>query len=243
MTADSTPVPDGTDSVEQPSVPKLAPDSSSVQPSKPGIYHNHYFFHGVDESHLRRFRQVRPPSAIVRGGTTSSAYDSEMAQRLSEADQRRAQDAAERHLGTIPIEQGGALNFERKLADPAVHPMVLLQYVGWGKEVLHEQLCELVFDDLQEPPAHILVLVCPECFRRGVPVQFAQMHVRDNHRSWAIDTRAAGQMKAVKNQAAVGGIEFYHNAGKIMDTDILRCDGVNCGTSFKINKNFLYRVR
>ena len=191
------------------------------------------------------FRPVpaKAPDAIVRGGTTSSAYDNELAERLSQAEQRRAADAAERHLGTIPIEQGGALNFERKLTDPAVHPRVLLQYVGWGREVLHEQLCELVYDDLQEPPAHILILVCPECFRRGVPVQFAQMHVRDNHRAWAIDTRGAGQMKAVSNDAMAGGIEFYHYAGKIMDTDVLRCDGVNCGASFKINKNFLYRVK
>lgn len=191
------------------------------------------------------FRRVKSkgPEGIVRGGTTSSAYDNEMAERLSQAEQRRADDEAERHLGTIPIEQGGALNFERKLADPDVHPRVLIAYVAWGKEILHEQLCELVYDDVQDPPAHILILVCPECFRRGVPTQFAQMHVRDNHRSWSIDTRGAGQMKAVSNDAVAGGIEFYHYAGKIMDTDVLRCDGVNCGAGFKINKNRLYRVK
>ena len=73
------------------------------------------------------------PQALVRGGTTSWAYDKEMAMRLSEADQRRAQDQAERHLGQIPIEQGGALNFERKLADPLQGPRVLLEYVGRGQ--------------------------------------------------------------------------------------------------------------
>jgi len=188
-------------------------------------------------------RHGRAPELLVRGGTTSSAYDKEMAMRLSEADERRAQDAAERQLGTIPIEQGGALNFERKLADPVESPRVLLAYVGWGKEIIHEQLCELVHDDTAAVPHNILIFVCPECHRRGVPAQFAQLHVRDMHRRWSIDTREAGQVKAVKNSAVAGGIEFYTNAGRIMDTDALRCDNVNCGAAFKIHKNRLYRVR
>jgi hypothetical protein len=186
---------------------------------------------------------AKAPEAIVRGGTSSGAWDKEMKMRLSDAEQRRAQDAAERQLGNIPVEQGGAMNFERKLTDPLEHPRVLLAYVGWGKEIRHEQLCELVFDDTQNPPCHIMIFVCPECHERGTPAELCQLHVRDNHRSWHVDTKGAGEVKAVKNSAVAGGIEFYRYAGRIMDTDVLRCDNVNCGCGFKIDKNRLYRVR
>lgn len=186
---------------------------------------------------------ILSPEVLVRGGTTTSNYDKEMAFRLSESARRRDEDAAEKRMGKIPIELGGALNFERKFTDVNQSPRVLLEYVGWGKEAIHEQLCELVYDDLQTPPCNILIFVCPECFRRGVPSEFAQIHVRDNHRQWAIDTRGVGETKAVKNDAMPGGIEFYVYAGSIMDTDVLGCDNANCGAKFKITKNRLYRTR
>jgi len=189
------------------------------------------------------FGLAKSPEAIVRVGTTSWAYDKEMRARVKDAEDRRAQDAVERQLGTLPVERGGAMNFEHKFADPIEHPRVLLAYVGFGKEILHEQLCEMVYDDTQTPPTHILIFVCPECFRRGVPTQLCQLHVRDTHRAWHVDRRGAGEVKAVKNTAAQGGLEFYRNAGQIMDTDVLRCDNVNCGAAFRINKNRLYRVR
>lgn len=177
---------------------------------------------------------------LVRGGTTSSAYDKELQQRMADAEVRRAEADADRKVAQVPIEQGGGLLFENKLADPLTGPRVLIKYVGKTKEVLMEQLCELVADELTGD--HMLIFVCPECFRRGVPSQFAQCHVRSKHRQWHLDLREAGQVKAARNSDSIGGIEYYTHAGNIMDTDVLRCDGVNCGCSFKIDKNIMYRV-
>lgn len=177
---------------------------------------------------------------LVRGGTTTSAFDKEIQEKLADTEHRRAEDAADRKIGTIPIERGGGLVFEHKLADPMTGPRVYLQYVGQGREVLSEQLCELVEDDTSGD--RLLIFVCPECVRRGIPMTFAQCHARAKHRAWHVDRREAGRVKAVKNSDAPNGIEYYTSAGVIMDTDVLRCDQTNCGCSFKIHRNVMYRV-
>jgi hypothetical protein len=177
---------------------------------------------------------------LVRGGTTSSAYDKEMQQRIADAEVRRAEADADRKIAQIPIERGGGMIFENKLADPMTGPRVLIKYVGRTKDVLMEQLCELVADEMSGD--HMLIFVCPECFRRGVPSGFAQCHVRSKHRQWHLDLKDAGTIKSVRNSDMPNGLEFYTHAGSIMDTDVLRCDGTNCGASFKIHNNVMYRV-
>lgn len=178
---------------------------------------------------------------IVRGGTTTSAFDNELAMRKADAEARREQDDQDKKIASVPVEKGGGLMFERRLADPMTGPRVLLTYVGDGKEEIHQQLAELVEDDITGD--HILIFVCPECFRRGIPSGFCQCHARCKHRAWHIDKTTAGQVKGVRNSDAPGGMEFYTSAGMIMDTDVLRCDAVNCGNAYKIHKNVMYRVR
>lgn len=177
---------------------------------------------------------------LVRGGTTTSAYDKELQQRMADAEVRRAEADADKKIGQVPIEQGGGLVFEHKLADPMTGPRVLIKYVGTTKEVLMEQLCELVEDDTSGDS--MFIFVCPECFRRGIPSGFCQCHVKAKHRAWHVDRRTAGQVLAAKNSDAPGGIEYYTSAGEIMDTDVLRCDNVNCGSAFKIHRNIMYKV-
>lgn len=177
---------------------------------------------------------------LVRGGTTTSAFDKELAQRKADAEVRRAEADADKKIGQVPIEQGGGLVFEHKLADPMTGPRVLIKYVGAGKDVLMEQLCELVEDETSGD--NLFIFVCPECFRRGIPSGFCQCHARSKHRAWHVDKRTAGQVLAAKNSDAHGGIEYYTSAGEIMDTDVLRCDNTNCGCSFKIHRNIMYKV-
>lgn len=179
---------------------------------------------------------------IVRGGTTTSAYDNALQASMADAEKRRDQDDAEHRLAQVPVEQGGALMFERELAPRMTSPRVLIRYVGKGRDVLSEQLCELVVDDSSGREEHLLIFVCPACFERGVPSGFAQCHVKASHRKWFVDTKNAGQIMAARNSDAPSGQEFYTSAGTIMDTDVLRCDNVNCGCAFKIHNNTMYRV-
>jgi hypothetical protein len=185
----------------------------------------------------------KSPSIIIKGGTTSSSFDEEVQRFKKDAESRREVDEKEKKLGQIPIDKGGALLFERRMEDKLTSPRVLLNYVGWGREVIEQQLCELILDDTVIPNQHVLVFVCPECVRRGIPMELAQLHVRDSHRAWHIDTRGAGEVKAVSDSSVEGGIEFYTHAGSIDDTEDLACSGFNCGSVYRISKNNLRRVR
>jgi len=179
---------------------------------------------------------------IVRGGTTTSAYDNALQASMADAEKRRDQDDADKRLAQVPVERGGAMMFQREFAPQMTSPRVLIRYVGKGRDVLSEQLCELVVDDSSGREEHMLIFVCPACFERGVPSGFAQCHVKSTHRKWYIDTKEAGQIKAARNSDAPSGQEFYTTAGTVMDTDVLRCDNVNCGAAFKIHNNVMYRV-
>lgn len=180
---------------------------------------------------------------IVRGGTTSTAYDNEQARRVADAEQRRKQLDADVKLGTTPIEQGGGRMFNYNFADPIATPKVHLQYVNSKKEVLMDQLCELVTDEISGNK--ILQFVCPKCVMRGVHPGEAQCTVRDQNRQWHLDVKGAGGISRVETVDMHGRklLEPYLNAGVVMDTDVLRCPNFNCGSSYKIHKNMLYDWR
>lgn len=221
-----------------PDVPLLHPNTTWLRNPANGLLHPPAPSAFLSPEQMRNIA----PQAIVRGGTTTTAYDNALAKSMADADKRRAADDADKKLAKVPVEQGGAMMFEREFAPRMTSPKVRLRYVGKTRETIMEQLCELVVDDSSGREEHLLIFVCPECFRRGVPSGFAQCHVKASHRKWHVDTKEAGQIKAVRNSDAPGGQEFYTNAGTIMDTDVLRCDNTNCGCAFKIHNNVMYRV-
>ena len=177
----------------------------------------------------------------VQGGTTSSAYDKMMAERLQDANKRREQDQRDKRIGNTPIEQGGGMIFENRLSDENFRPKCHVTYVGRTKEFISDQLVDFFQDEMAGD--NMLIFVCPECVQRGRDSGYAQCHARDSHRAWHIDKRLAGAILSVANSAAPGGVERYVSAGMIMDTDTLACSHEFCGCAFKIHRNIMYRVK
>lgn len=179
---------------------------------------------------------------IVRGGTTTSAWDKEQARREADAEVRRKQLDADRRLASIPLEQGGAMMFDHNFADPLTTPKVHIRYVNSKKETIMDQLCEMVTDDISGDT--ILQFVCPKCVMRGIHPGDAQCTVRDSNRKWHLDTRTSGMAKIqTVDMRGRPVLEPYLNAGMIMDTDVLVCPAFNCGAKYKIHKNMLYDWR
>jgi hypothetical protein len=177
---------------------------------------------------------------MVRGGTTSSKWDLEQAKIVAEAEARRKQLDEDRKLASIPVEQGGAMMFDRNFSDPLKAPKVLLRYHTSDMDL--EILCELIVDDDKEDV--ILQFVCPQCVKRGMHPGEAQCTVRDSHRGWHLDMRDAGQIKYAETVDMAGRKirEPYVFAGVIKDTDTLRCSQYNCGRAYKIDNNILHDV-
>jgi hypothetical protein len=181
-------------------------------------------------------------SAWVQGGTTSSEHDQQVQRRRFEAEERRRKQDTERRMSHQPIDQGGAKMHSVELAS-AHDPKILLRYVNGKKETEMEILCELVQDE--GAGTRILTVCCPECVKRGMPMDQAQFHIREGHRKWSVDTREMGQPRRYTDVDYFSGqscLGVYISAGKIMDTETLRCPHFNCGVTYKIHDNMLYRV-
>lgn len=179
---------------------------------------------------------------IVRGGTTSSAWDKEQAKKVADAERRRKEQDEDRKIASIPIEQGGGKMYSHHFADPMFMPRIHVVYVNEKKEPMMDMLCELVQDDTSGDD--IFQFICPECVKRGVHSGEAQCTARNTHRKWHLDTREAGKIKHVETVDLVGNpkLQPYLCGGTIMDTDVLICPNYNCGAKYKIHKNMMYRV-
>jgi len=174
--------------------------------------------------------------AIVRGGTTTTAQDNRIRAFEHDSNERRAVHDCEKAIASIPVERGGGKMFANNFAD-VFSPMTPVTYYPAGKsEKLIDMLCDVIVDDNKE---HILIFVCPECVKRGVPSGQAQCHVKFSHRKWFLDTRGAGEIRQMQS---AGGVTPYVFAGFVMDSEKLTCSNENCGCSYRIHKGKMYRV-
>lgn len=196
---------------------------------------------GAKETEKAQSPAPMPMQILVRGGTTTTAYDMELKRRVADAEKRRAQLDRARRLASIPIEQGGALLHSHRFSDPLTEPRVVVRYVNEKKETIFDILCDLHVDDTSG--AYILQCVCPECFRRGVHSGEAQMTVRDTNRKWYVDTKHAGEMRHCEDVDMDGNkVKVpYRHAGEIMDSESFTCTNYNCGATYKIHRNMMYR--
>lgn len=181
---------------------------------------------------------LSPAEVFVKGGTTSSAHDKELAKYKAEVEERRRQADMDRASASLPTEEGGAIMHTNKLTDsPDVEQgYVLLEYVtATGKPQYHngdqfQCLADVIMISEKELA---LILVCPQCMSKGLPMDLCQIKVNQSHRPWFLDTKKAGSM-----------IEFdgkvYRSAGEVMDSDRIAC--MQCNWSVKIDKNKVWPV-
>lgn len=174
-----------------------------------------------------------PMMAWVKGGTSTAAYDQEIKQKEAEAEARRDAQDAERRLASVPIEEGGAKMFSHNLGHPTDDPKILIKFVNSKKETQFELLCDIGVE--HDGSGRWFIFVCPDCVSRGIPSGQAQLRVSDKHRHWDLDDRTLGEVIVFDEQ-------IYYSAGKIMDTDVLRCPNAHCTLAVKIHNNMMYRV-
>jgi hypothetical protein len=175
------------------------------------------------------------PVIIVKGGTTSGAYDKQRAQQqqlteLGRAHQdRQMADAAAGDRMTKDGFVSSHLTSLRMMDSGS--PRAVLYYLNRDKSVRQECISEIVLangDDMT------FTMVCPKCLERGEPHGSAQIMVKKSHRKWELDTRRAGEVVPVfdpfHNQMMGIRIVGTINAGD----EILRCANLGCTWAVKI---------
>jgi hypothetical protein len=176
-----------------------------------------------------------PLQIIVKGGTTSGAYDKERAKQRHAAEAGRAhQDKqhAAAAVGNRMTERGfvSAHIDSLNLLDSG-SPRVVFYYLRRDKSVMQECVGEIVvLPDGDE----LFTLVCPKCLERGESHGSAQVMVKKSHRKWELDTKKAGEIVFLTDP--FGRPFQVRICGTIECDEPLRCSNVGCAWAVKIDK-------
>lgn len=174
---------------------------------------------------------------FVKGGTSTSRYDNEMARRKADADTRRAGQDRMGEIGQRGVRPGEAARLGSQRFLNETTPRIVLLYLNKDKTVRQECISELIEVESKEQGRldRAFTLVCPRCIARAVPHGEAQMMVRSSHRKFHLDDR-----EGKKNQVVVvrdpytGAPVPVLIAGTIYCEEILRCNNYNCDWAVKI---------
>jgi len=190
-----------------------------------------------------------PLDAWVRGGTTSFAYDMDVARRHAEAEERRnvqdAQFAATRG-GALP----GALSPDGKpiASDATTHARMMSMKLGGrsthasivlgikrprSTEIKEWMTCELSEETHEDgTKEYTLTMCCPRCvFTLGRHMADSQMHIKQSNRHFEVDPKNMGEIWINPDDPN----EVVTLAGTIELDEWATCPQLGCGYRFKID--------
>jgi hypothetical protein len=179
------------------------------------------------------------PFDLVRGGTTTQAYDQQLAMQRADTAKRRAHD---------DLQRSAAARTDAKLCKVADlgshqnHAIIVLDVLARDKSIQEHIICELSAED----DDLVLVVVCPRCvFTLNRRQTESQLTIRRSHRGFDLDTRtvaeggSAGKPWGDPTLPDHHPNKWYQLAGEITTHRPVRCDHLGCGYRFAIDKNVL----
>lgn len=171
------------------------------------------------------------PTIIVRGGTTSSAFDTQVAE--LKADQLRRQAEQDQEIQLVRKE--GARRYEMDLGTPNKAPVAVIQVEVGAKREQFIQADVVVSSDASGGLVMQLVIICPKCVSRNIPQSQAQLTIDSRNKRWSLDERTAGQV-----WIEPGTENAYVLAGTVDVAETCSCPNVGCGFKFRISNKSEY---
>lgn len=179
-----------------------------------------------------------PIDMFVKGGTTRSSYDALLASQKADADRRRAiQDSKFRAAKADPT---SARMMSMKLGGQSASAMVVLALKHPKDNVFLDWiLCEVIQHGEDEL---VLNMACPRCHAKN-PGNEPDFKIHQSNRSWWLDPRPPRWMRDIgtdriwlnpKDQSTVTV------AGSVTTQDWIRCPGLGCTWTFKIDDSVVY---
>jgi hypothetical protein len=187
------------------------------------------------------------PIGIVKGGTTTSSYDNELAKRKLDAERRRAHQDRMYATRDAAVRQGDAARIGSvNLMGPET-PRLVLNYLNADKTVRQQAVSEITLVPIPSRPTEweaTFTLVCPKCVARGVSQGESQMYIRDSHRKFTLDERRKGEVVIVDFCMPDGDKWQTHVviAGTVSVHDIVKCDNYNCNFRCRIENSNVIEV-
>jgi hypothetical protein len=197
---------------------------------------------------------IAAPLGLVKGGTTSAAYDEMLKASEWDANRRRATADRQAQIAQRGARQGeaarlGSTSFLRGA------PRAVFFYLNRDGTIRQECVSEITMIEGNEPGKLDLMftIVCPRCLERGVPQGHSQCQVRSSHRRFHIredphtikmgtERVLLGKGQVVKLSTPDGQPWPVIVCGSITCDDVIRCDNYNCDWAVRIDESRVYEV-
>lgn len=174
----------------------------------------------------------KAPMGIVRGGTTTAAWDEYKKRQYAQSDALRAhQDAQHKAVveaGQTPGVTSALLSFNFSSAG---NPKVHLEYVFRDSALNRDCVAEIMATprpDNPKEPDLALVMICLECLKRTGRQDDSQLLIRSSVRKFWLDETKAGPWVDQLGR-------LWHIAGTITTADRIQCDARGCTYRFRID--------
>ena len=170
-----------------------------------------------------------PLLAYVKGATPTEASERLYEERFRDGEQRRRQDAIDKQIASIPVEQGGGQLYSHQFTQNPEIPQayLLLHYVDRAGNRMYpfECLADVWILDWDRPEDLTLGIMCPLCWRGGVKhAQDCQLKIRMSNRGWHLEP-AVGRPTFVFDDGY--GPRTYTSAGIIRESEVFGCADCN----------------
>lgn len=182
----------------------------------------------------------KAPVGLVRGGTTTAAWDAMKARQYRQSDARRAkQDRAKainRKSQQFSCIRSDFRSF--KLLSRA-NPQVVITYRQRDRALDRQAVCEIFITPWPERPGAfqlVMTLVCPKCMERTGRQDDSQVIIQQSHRMWWLDETKPGTFTHPEDGS------FHRIAGTVTTQDVCKCAAQGCQWSFRIDDSVLREV-
>lgn len=204
-------------------------------PAPPPAPEKTFYFKGVPI-------KSESPMVLVKGGTSTSSYDNEMARRAHEAETRRAHEDALRAKVESAPQDGAVGRIGAQKLVTAESPKLVLDYLNRDGSLRQQCISEItacpIPGDLLGGVDMMFTLVCPRCLERGLVSGESQLMIQNRHRKFHIDER---KRNVIPVETPDGTI-FVHIAGTVFVDDIIRCSNFNCNWTVRIDDSKVREV-
>ncbi len=181
-------------------------------------------------------------NVMVKGGVNPQSYENYLNKKKQDAEKNRnLQDQqikiAKKFNSNFYIKEEIASLVSNNLDQNS--PKLVLHYMDRAKNIVQDAICEITMipDQVSGKLVLMFTLVCPHCVQRNVPMQEAQLMVRENHRKFYLDER----VKVA--EVIVNGVkEIIPIAGLVTCDDIIKCSNFNCNFKCRIENSKIWEV-
>jgi hypothetical protein len=187
-------------------------------------------------------KKVIFPEVFVKGGTSSSSYDVELAKKRASAKERRSKQERMYQQAQTASSVGAVSRVGSHKMVTSESPKAVLYYLNRDGSIRQECISEITTIQTNGELDLMFTLVCPRCLERGVGQDESNLMVKQSHRKWHLNQEIPASKKFVMLTDPFGNPLPVLVAGEITVENVIRCSNYNCNWACRIDESKVREV-